>query len=141
VAEYELMRGVIGEGGKKCSMISNARSLKNSLLLQPKGDQYFNPVSDCMVTEVKFIFDLVSRIEAEDVVIGICNFQDCHITQLEPTAVPNGRCSKSPDSSNTLFRHRQLNPSKRSGSADYITSRSHILHCTLFRMSSTSLRN
>jgi len=61
-----------------------------------------NPVSDRTVTDVKFVFDLVGRIAAQDVVRNNYNFQECEITQLEPRAVPNGRRPTTPDPSNTL---------------------------------------
>jgi len=57
------------------------------------------PVSDRMVTEVKFVFDLVSIVAAQDVVRNSNNFQDC---ELEPRAVPNARRPTTPDPSNTL---------------------------------------
>jgi hypothetical protein len=83
------------------------------------------PLSDRMVTEVKFFFDLVDSAAADDVVRNNYNFQECEITQVEPTAVPKG----------------YLNPSERTGSADRVISRSQILHCTLLPMTPTSLRN
>jgi hypothetical protein len=59
-------------------------------------------VSDRMVTEVKFVFDLVGRVAAQDVVRNNYNFQECQITQLEPRAVPKGRRPKTPDPSNSF---------------------------------------
>ena len=41
----------------------------------------------------------------------------------------------------TFLRHRHLNPSGILGSADYVISRSQVLHCTLLRSRPTSLRN
>ena len=48
-----------------------------------------------------FVFNLVGRIAAQDVVRNIHNFPECEITQLEPGAVPNGRRPTTPDPSNT----------------------------------------
>jgi len=59
------------------------------------------PVSDRMVTQVKFVFDLVGRVAAQDVVRNRNNFQECAVTQPEPGAVPNGHRPTTPDPSNT----------------------------------------
>jgi len=42
------------------------------------------PVSDSMVTEAKFVFDLVGWIAAQDVIRKKHNFHESEITQLEP---------------------------------------------------------
>jgi hypothetical protein len=59
------------------------------------------PVSDRMVTEVMFVFDLVGTVAPQDVVRNRNNFQECEVTQLEPGAMPNGRRPTTPDPSNT----------------------------------------
>jgi len=41
------------------------------------------PVSDCMVTEAKFVFDMVGWVAAQDVVSNKYNFYESEITQLE----------------------------------------------------------
>ena len=42
------------------------------------------PVSDSMVAEAKFVFDLVGRIAAQVVIRNKHNFHESEITQLEP---------------------------------------------------------
>jgi hypothetical protein len=60
------------------------------------------PVSDGMLTEVMFVFDLVGFVAAEDVVRYLHYFHECNITQLEPRAVSDGCRPTTPDPSNTL---------------------------------------
>ena len=42
------------------------------------------PVSDRMVTDAKFVFDLVGWVAAQDVVRNKYNLHESEITQLEP---------------------------------------------------------
>jgi hypothetical protein len=86
-------------------------------------------VSDGMLTDVMFVFDLVGIVAAQDVIRYLHNFHECEITQLEPRAVSDGLRPTTPDPSNTL----PTSPSKfslRFWSVVHVISRPQMLYCT-----------
>jgi len=61
-----------------------------------------------VVTEARFVFDLVGWVVAQDVVHNKNNFYESDITQVEPRSVSDGRRSTAPDHSNSFVIATQI---------------------------------